>query len=298
MVKKCIFSTILIFFVLTGISSLKAEIRNYGKYTAVGEYKGQQVIILRSFLENNIPHFFCVNPHNLETLIIEKDNMRFYETSLDSILKKFAFTPYARLIQDAYNNSSRLQDAGLTHVSSSRCYVITTDLCPSRKPLDYKLYQSIIRDLGKIKPIPICITLSGKWMEKHANDLNWLEQLNKAKIFQITWVNHSYTHPYKKRVPLDEDFLLSKDVNLDYEILATEQKMLESGITPSIFFRFPGLVSDRKVFDKVVSYGIIPIGSNAWLAKGQKLKPGSIVLLHGNCNEPVGVNDFIQFLNE
>ncbi|MDP4207131.1 MAG: hypothetical protein Q8859_14190, partial [Bacteroidota bacterium] len=60
----------------------------------------------------------------------------------------------------------------------------------------------------------------------------------------------------------------------------------------------PGLVSDRKVFNKVISYGVIPIGSNAWLAKGQKLKPGSIVLLHGNCNEPVGVNDFIQFLNE
>ncbi|MDO7744704.1 MAG: polysaccharide deacetylase, partial [Pedobacter sp.] len=65
---------------------------------------------------------------------------------------------------------------------------------------------------------------------------------------------------------------------------------------PSVFFRFPGLVSDQQVADKVLAYGIIPVGSDAWLAKGQQPSAGSIVLIHGNGNEPVGVADFIKLL--
>ena len=72
--------------------------------------------------------------------------------------------------------------------------------------------------------------------------------------------------------------------------------MLEQGLIPSVFFRFPGLVSDNKVVGLVTDYGLIPIGSDAWLAKGQSATSGSIVLIHGNGNEPVGVSDFIRLL--
>jgi hypothetical protein len=72
--------------------------------------------------------------------------------------------------------------------------------------------------------------------------------------------------------------------------------MLQNGLRPSTFFRFPGLVSDQQVVDSVLNYGIIPIGSDAWLAKGQKAYSGSIVLIHGNGNEPMGVKDFIRLL--
>ena len=47
---------------------------------------------------------------------------------------------------------------------------------------------------------------------------------------------------------------------------------------------------------QITGFGLIPIGSDAWLAKGQKAMPGSIVLIHGNGNEPIGVNDFISLL--
>ncbi|MGN6638288.1 MAG: polysaccharide deacetylase family protein, partial [Mucilaginibacter sp.] len=58
----------------------------------------------------------------------------------------------------------------------------------------------------------------------------------------------------------------------------------------------PGLVSDQQLVYKITDYGLIPIGSDAWLAKGQQANDGSIVLIHGNGNEPVGVNDFIKLL--
>lgn len=60
----------------------------------------------------------------------------------------------------------------------------------------------------------------------------------------------------------------------------------------------PGLVSDHDVFTKVTNLGLIPIGSDAWLAKGQWPKNGSIVLIHANGNEPLGVSDFIALLND
>lgn len=45
------------------------------------------------------------------------------------------------------------------------------------------------------------------------------------------------------------------------------------------------------------SYGLIVIGSDAWLAKGEQSHAGSLVLIHGNGNEPLGVNDFLSLLN-
>jgi hypothetical protein len=46
----------------------------------------------------------------------------------------------------------------------------------------------------------------------------------------------------------------------------------------------------------ITEYGLIPIGSDAWLAKGQPVHAGSIVLIHGNGNEPIGIEDFLRLL--
>lgn len=97
-------------------------------------------------------------------------------------------------------------------------------------------------------------------------------------------------------MPLAENFLLAPGTNLEIEVLENEKLMLKNGLTPSVFFRFPGLVSDKSIVDKITAYGLIPIGSDAWLAKGQQPNAGSIVLIHGNGNEEIGVKDFIQLL--
>ncbi len=74
--------------------------------------------------------------------------------------------------------------------------------------------------------------------------------------------------------------------------------MLQKGMLFSVFFRFPGLVSSEKLVDSITNYGLIPIGSDAWLAKGQAAHNGTIVLIHGNGNEPLGVTDFISLLKK
>ena len=119
------------------------------------------------------------------------------------------------------------------------------------------------------------------------------EKQNKIKI---TWVNHTYNHHYDPKAPLNENFILSPGTDINFEILGTEIALLQHGLLPSVFFRFPGLVSNNKAVTAVTDFGIIPIGSDAWLAKGQQAANGSIVLIHGNGNEPLGVKDFIKLL--
>jgi hypothetical protein len=73
--------------------------------------------------------------------------------------------------------------------------------------------------------------------------------------------------------------------------------MVAAGLLPSCFFRFPGLVSTPAVFDEVEALGLVPLGSDAWLAKTRgPTSDGSIVLVHPNGNEPVGVRRFLELL--
>jgi hypothetical protein len=80
-------------------------------------------------------------------------------------------------------------------------------------------------------------------------------------------------------------------------VLDTEAAMLEAGLAPSVFFRFPGLVSRPDVFETVVALGLVPLGSDAWLAKSRRPPTeGSVVLVHANGNEPTGVRRFLELL--
>ncbi|MFZ4412187.1 MAG: hypothetical protein ACOYOV_03810 [Bacteroidales bacterium] len=84
--------------------------------------------------------------------------------------------------------------------------------------------------------------------------------------------------------------------NVKEEILGNEILMIKNGLEPSVFFRFPGLISDYELLYIVYGFGLITIGSDAWLAKGNPAHKGSIVLIHGNGNEAIGVSKFFELL--
>jgi peptidoglycan/xylan/chitin deacetylase (PgdA/CDA1 family) len=176
---------------------------------------------------------------------------------------------------------------------------LTADLCPSKHSLDRVFFTEVIKRLGKEEsPVPLAIAITGIWMEEHPDDFSWLLDLVKSGSISVTWINHSYHHRTGRDTDLSRDFLLSEGTDIDHEILMTEKKLIENGALPSVFFRFPGLVSNDSLVKKVVSFGLIPIGSDAWLAKNQWPTDGSIVLVHANGNEPVGIQRFFKLLDE
>jgi len=306
-VKAKYFKAIFLFSILlTGIQNLANAQVDYTKITDYEVYYGwashypQDWLIMRSFVNNGKNYYLLVDPQTLKTKIDEPNFYKVKPMTWDEARTFFKNTPYMRAITKAEKRSVNLQDAGieagmpkLTGIS------LTADLCPSRHPLDRRIFTEIFTEFQKVeRPAPIALSITGVWMRQHPADLEWLKKLQANNDIRITWINHSYNHRVSPTAPLKENFLLEPGTNIEYEVLETEKAMLKNGLMPSVFFRFPGLVSDQRLVFEITDFGLIPIGSDAWLAKGQKANAGSIVLIHANGNEPVGVNDFIALLHK
>ncbi len=103
-------------------------------------------------------------------------------------------------------------------------------------------------------------------------------------------------HIYYSDLPDEKNFLLTEMINLDTEIMLTEQILLECGQTPFVFFRFPGLISNPLLLKKLKKYGLIPLAADAWLAKDEPIRPVSVILVYGN--EPLGIKRLIPELKQ
>ncbi|HEY9002196.1 MAG TPA: polysaccharide deacetylase [Mucilaginibacter sp.] len=274
------------------------DITKYEVYYGWAHNYPQDWIVLRRFQNRDKEYYLLVNPQTLQTKVNESSFYQVKPMTLAQTRIVFKNTPYEKAISKAEKQSVNMQDAGIERGMPTETGIsLTADLCPSHKPLDRRIFTAMFNEFKKVeKPAPIALSVSGLWMLNHKEDLEWLKQLRNEGEIRITWVNHSYNHRVSKTAPLKENFLLEPGTDINYEVLATEQLMLKNGLVPSAFFRFPGLVSDQQLVYKITDFGLIPIGSDAWLAKGQQPNAGSIVLIHGNGNEPVGVADFIKLL--
>ncbi len=257
-------------------------------------------VVLRSYERGGRPSYLVVDPRTLETRTIPAAAVAVEPRSWPDVRAAIAGTAYGRALAEAERNEGPLQDAGLTHVRSPAPGVdLTVDLCPSRRPLDRRLFTALVEELGRYeRPVPVAVALTGAWMREHPDDLAWLLSLARAGGLAPTWVNHSFHHRSSATLPLRENFLLEPGTDLASEVLETEAAMLAAGITPSVFFRFPGLVSRPSLFGRIVAFGLVPLGSDAWLAKNEWPREGSIVLVHANGNEPLGVRRFLQLLRD
>ncbi len=275
-------------------------VKQYTVLTGVGilSRHDDTVIVLRRFVRDSAAGYLAVNPKSLSTAVIDSGDLVFAEASWQLLYRRFAATPYIRALKQAESLGDSLQNAGIRRFPQSPQGInLTIDLCPARKPLDRFLFTEIIREIGPAqKPVPVALAAAGQWMNSHRQDVHWLTGLADSGDLAITWINHSYNHYSNDSLPLTMNFLLEKGTDLTAEVLKTEITLLTNGIVPSVFFRFPGLVSEKAVFTKIIEFGLIPVGSDAWLSKGQRPGNGSIVLVHGNGNDQAGVHAVIQLL--
>jgi hypothetical protein len=258
------------------------------------------VISLRKIIDQGKKYYFIVSPSTLSTRLIPSDSILVIPETWDLIRLLFRESPYINTLKEDRNLGFYIQDAGFVRVRRSGSGIdLTVDLCPSSLPLDRIVFSELIREIGKFeKPVPIAVCVTGRWIQNHPRDLKWIDSLTKVNELSVIWINHTFNHFTYKGLPLMSNFLLSRGTNVCAEVLDNERLMIGKHILPSVFFRFPGLVSDPEIFNVILDLGLIPVGSDAWLAKGQIPGNGSIVLIHANGNEPVGIREFIKLLKK
>lgn len=287
---------------LVHLLSSGENIAGYRPFTALVEASPQNgpMLILRKFLKGTSTCYLAVNPRDGMTILISDSGHKIREMSWETLKANFRDAPYFVLMRKAEMSADTPQNAGLHKLSPTRNgVVLSADLCPSKHPLDRPFIQTLLDGPGKVqKPLPLTFCVTGYWLKTHPLDLEWLQALEHFGNISITWVNHTYRHKTGPRLMIQGNFVKEEGAHIDEEIFRLEKLMIEKGMTPSIFFRFPGLVSNGKLFRIITSYGLIPIGTDAWIAKGEKPAEGSILLVHANGNEPLGLKLVAKMLKE
>lgn len=278
-------------------------------------------IIIRSFFLNEKRVFLFINCDTLKSTIAPVEEV-FFRNPLslqeafqpidvaESTLKtppvkhyfsweKFRVTPYVDTLFRFTEVPATVRNNGLSHgIIDVKGFFLTVDMCPSVKPIEQAFFQKLC-DLAAHRgsPFPVAICMTGVWMDKHTEDFQWLVDQQMAGRLEITWVNHSYSHFYLEDLVDEENFMLNFFTDLNLEFFSSEKSLIMSGQTPSPFIRFPGLVTDASLTNLARKFGLIPLGSDAWLAKGQEPTNGSVILVHGNGNEHKGIIDVMEILS-
>lgn len=293
------FGISLLFFCTSSVADKSKPVNDYqAVFIPMYNLKGELRIAIRSYFSDNELHYLLVDP---KTFLTETDRaIKFRSRKLSQsktpeyfTARELEDTPYLIALRKYSSPAYILQNYGLTQAEHNvDGMFLSVDLCPSVKKFETNFFDKLVMQSNKKEqPFPIAIAISGLWLSNHPREFSWLvDQKNKNEL-NITWLNHSFSHPYYKDRPLENNFLLTPGTMVKNEVLMTEKLLLKRNEIPSVFFRFPGLVSDEKTVKELNELGLIPVGSNAWLAKGEKAKLGSIVLIHGNGNEPKGIEE-------
>jgi len=174
---------------------------------------------------------------------------------------------------------------------------VTMDFCWSMRPPETDFLAGLPALAHDVHP-PVTVFLSGRWMEQHPGDMEALIRLQQQSGVRINWGLHSWVHP--KAGGFMDDLTLA-DTRAD--TLRLERKMLEWGVVPTVYYRFPGLIHDAAHLTAILDMNLLPVDCEAWVAVqgeehpfGHPMQSGSIVLVHGNGNEPNGIARFRVWL--
>ncbi|MDE0887537.1 MAG: polysaccharide deacetylase [Myxococcota bacterium] len=259
----------------------------------------RQSVAIRAYRQGDVDYRLTVDPHTLRTRL-EKASALECDADPGNVEALLSGTPYRRALDVERESEHLVQDAGIVRsLTPVTGYFLTVDLCPSsKKGFNQKMFETLehASEVHGTAALPVALAVSGRWMKTHPEAFAWLREEAVAGRLQVTWVNHTLSHPYDSHLDLAHNFMRETGIDPLAEILGLEKLLLGQGITPSVFFRFPGLVSSPELMHIVEGLHLVTVGSDAWLAKGQQPKLGSAILIHGNLNEPAGVKLMLEWV--
>lgn len=287
------------------------QLRSENKATPIEEYEplllpcyhqNELHMITASFIMEGSSYFSLVNPNSLNTLTVLQGEVVARKDPTDTNKNGYiddesiTHTPFNLALKKVLGlKDGSIENNGIIH--SMRTHgpnevFLTIDMCPSRRLFERAFFEKLAY-LGSIgKPVPVTIFVSLFWLINHQEELDWILEHVPLVTFGIHCSSHLYVHGRE----FNKNFLLDPHTNLDYELFGVQKYFLRRGMPAPVFFRAPGLVTDEKIIKVLCKYGLILIGADAWLAKGQVPSSGGIILVHGNSNETAGIDIVMTYL--
>jgi peptidoglycan/xylan/chitin deacetylase (PgdA/CDA1 family) len=231
---------------------------------------------------------------NPVSVIVEENALKykFIDAELDKTVwhQRIAWFKKAAAAEQGLRNGER------SKLSKSVC--VTIDLCWSTHPFEEKFLMNLPVLAKESDGASAAFFVCGRWMEQHPTEMEALLNLEQ-KGANLTWGLHSWVHP------ISGGFMNELSVaEVREDTLRVERELLEWGIVPTVYYRFPGLIHDTARLSAILDLGLLPIDCDAWVAVqetnhpfGHAIQDGSIVLLHGNGNEPQGIARFETWLS-
>ena len=276
---------------LHGMQSLhrQGDVRELQKETVL--------LVRRAVVVDGVSHLIVTDcgPNLQSCLVIET------ELRQKTISDHSGRTPWERYRKWFANEA--LSGSALQHGDRrlSRNVCLTIDLCWSLRRYEDALFTSLNQLASKASsPIHPVLFVSGRWLEQHPLEMHNLIRLSHEPRMSVLWGLHSWDHPKSKGFM--NDYPPEK---LRSDTLRLERALLEWGIVPTVYYRFPGLIHDSIRLREILDLDLLPIDCDSWLALVEQrnaapfcLSPvgGSILLVHGNGNEPAGISALGRWL--
>ncbi len=290
------------FFLTAGATRANAALHEIRRYKVMSREcieteTGDLLHASRSFLRDREPRYLVTDVESFETRVVDPSTLDCEDPAAAIRYETSPFAVARRKSSGAAHHP--LSNDGISRAEKSVHGVfLTADLCPaSHAKFEYRFFDALEKiAVTTSAPVPVGLAVTKKWINQHPGEFEDITRLEATGKIAVTWINHSSTHPFSTTKKLEANFLLEKGVNPETEITDVEIALLERNQLPSSFFRFPGLISDQAWVENVDAHSLITLGSDAWLAIGEKPKAGSVILVHANGNESLGITKFLETL--
>jgi hypothetical protein len=259
---------------------------------------GTGLLVRREVRLDGVPHAIVTrSDESLETYAVPLDvlNAASRERTLDDTHLGRVF----KRLADLAHHSSAINHG--PRVKLPRTVSVTVDLCWSLRPYERDFFRFVPRIAKLNGDAWITLFVTGRWLEQHPEEVERLIELSREPGVGVTWALHSWVHPKQRPFMNAYSPEQVRDDNL-----RVEAELLRWGIVPSIFYRFPGLVHDEPRLRAMLDLDLISVDCDSWVASMHRgraphhLWPsdGSILLIHGNGNEAVGIPRLYEWMIE
>ncbi len=179
---------------------------------------------------------------------------------------------------------------------------LTSDLCWSIRPYEKEFYYELPNRSADGSQTVYCTQfISGRWLQQQPLAMADLLELEKEPSIDFIWGLHSWDHP-KSGIFMNA----YAPESLRGDTLHLEKILLEWGVVPEHFYRFPGLKHDETRLNEILAMSLLPVDCDSWVSGMHLDRPphrvpatnGSILLVHGNGNEARGISRFFEWLEE